>query len=210
MSIHRDSLMTGDMLCWEGDSVFSRAISAGQYLSGLHYHKITHIGMFINGTDIDDYFPHITGRRLVFESTTMNTVKDVLTDKIVRGVSLVDIDERMASTAGEKILVRPVNVPHRAKMQKLLGAFIVSILGKPYERNIPQLLASALPFSTGINGEDIKSMFCSETYVEAMEFAYVFEESKQDSDAICPAELADLKGIHLCDGVLFGDLLDLT
>lgn len=190
----RNQLQTGDMLCWSGSGVFSEAIKAGQQASGFEFWGVSHIGMVVKGLDFGLRSPAHVDRMMTFESTTMNSVADVLSGEFIKGVSVVPLTSKMAGYQGS-LFVRRLEAPSetRAYFTGKIMKFIMETHGTPYERKIPQLLASALPMNHGVFGEDGSSLFCSEAYVEAMEYAGALAESGQDSDAMCPAEVADIE-----------------
>lgn len=215
----REHLQTGDMLCWSGTGLFSRAIQAGQAATGFAHAYVSHIGMVVRGDDLADLAPMYAGRVLTFESTTMNEAADVLTGQAIRGVSVVSLTAKMQGYDG-RLYVRRLRmdgqaakwsqeyrVDARAVLAARVREFIMRTHGTRYERKIAQLVASALPFRHGVAGEDRSSLFCSETYVECLEYADVLDEAAQDADAMCPAEVVDIERHgRLRPGYSFGEL----
>lgn len=218
----RNELQTGDMLCWSGSSSFSRAIQTGQRIARFDRYEISHIGMVVRGEDLPGAGRLYNYRLLTFESTTMNEAPDVLTGKAIRGVSFVALTSKMQGYRG-RLWVRQLRIEPqpkwsaeyqqgaRAMLGDRLMEYAMRVHGTPYERKISQLVASALPLNYGIAGEDGTSLFCSETYVEALESAGIMDESGQDSNAMCPAEVAEIERYGtLRDGYSFGERREIT
>lgn len=181
---------TGDLLLWSGTGVFSRVIQEGQErFFSEEAAAISHVGMVVRGDDVKPIAPMYGGRMLTFESTTLNEVASARTGQIEAGVDLVPLGAKLAAYDG-KCWVRRLRWPKKRGLIGRLQDYIFHNVGRPYEERVALLAASALPrHRLLLNEEDGSSRFCSETYVDALEYWGAMDERAQDADAICPAEL---------------------
>ena len=103
---------------------------------------------------------------LLWESTTLSNVEDVIAKRAVRGVQLVPFSERVKTYDG-KVAIRRLSKAITLAMQKRLVAFRRKVSGRPYERNYIELIKAAYDGPFGENKENLSSLFCSELVAEA-------------------------------------------
>lgn len=162
------AISTGDVALFSGQSVVSEFIKNGQ--GGTDW---SHIGMFVRSEEDD--------RVLLWESTTYDGLREVMTGKRRGGVRLVDakecIQHYMVSDDTAKVILRQVWVDEFVKARGVvdpearsadLWAFMRRVSGMPYERNFYEL-GRAMYGGLGMfwGGRTKKSYFCSELVAES-------------------------------------------
>lgn len=192
-------MKTGDILLFEGpdSSVFSRNIKRGQKLAGHEHYQFSHVGMFLESKDFEflQGYPNV-----VFESTTMNTAKDVIVGSKISGVSVVAFDERMK---GQTVSVRRWEMPSatRRRMIARTQGFVKRMHGVGYENDPGELLKSALPWESLTEEEDLERAFCSELVYAFLECAGIINPTLRKANSQCPAEIAGLSDWGLARNV---------
>ena len=149
----RPKLKTGDIVLFSGKGGVSEWI---KWFTGS---KWSHVGMVLVLKDYDSV--------LLWESTTLTTLKDIDTGRYVRGVQLVGLRERFETYQGNTIAIRQLNKDLSEGKKKKLGQFRSQVSGRPYEKNKLELLASATDMFSDGGKEDLSSLFCSELVAEA-------------------------------------------
>jgi len=109
---------------------------------------------------------------VLFESTTLSNLPDLISGTATKGVQLVNLSLRLNDYDGD-IGWRPVSGPRRRKMKSAAMDFVREFHGTPYERSQIELIKSAFDFGGRLteNQEDASSIFCSE--LAAMLFRHV-------------------------------------
>ena len=195
-------LQTGDILCWEGRGFVSRGIQLGQRLRGFQHWHISHVGIVVR-PDAELWpfanrhaeLPSPTTAHeplLTYESTTLNTVADIITGQTVKGVSLVSLRDKLERHSGKLYVIRISGRPEHFAFRAT--GYMRAHHGRAYEQKPWQLLGSAMGLSRGLWGEDQSSLFCSELVTDLLEHAGALAEEAQDSDAMCPAEVCEIGG----------------
>lgn len=168
----RGMLDTGDLVLFSGRGFVSWLI---RWASGS---KWSHIGMVVKVTDGDMI--------LLFESTTLSKVKDVVSGKVRRGVQLVSLSERIMSYDGQVGIVF-LAAPRTSEMIKALLDFRGEVRNRPYEKSFVGLFKSLYDGCFGENKEDLTSVFCSELVAEAYQRMGVLS-NEIPSDEYTPAD----------------------
>ena len=148
----RMGLKTGDIVLFSGKGGIS------DWIKWFSSSSWSHVGMVLKLSGWD--------MLLLFESTTLNSIKDVETGRAVRGVQLVPLSERIKTYNG-KIAIRRLSKAITEPMRKKLLKFRRSVSGRPYEKDYIELIRSAYDGPFGENKEDLSSLFCSELVAEA-------------------------------------------
>lgn len=148
----RPKLNTGDIVLFSGKGGISDGI---KWFTGSDW---SHVGMVFNIPQMNIV--------LLWESTTLSNLKDVLDKKAKRGVQLVPLKERVDTYKGA-IAVRQLQVNRTPRMMEALLAFRGEVRDRPYEQSKLELIQSAYDGWLGENREDLSSLFCSELVAES-------------------------------------------
>jgi hypothetical protein len=148
----RTSLTTGDIVLFSGNRKFSTAI---RWFTKSIW---SHVGMVLNLKEHDLV--------LVWESTKLDNVKDIVDKKAKKGVQLVPLSDRIKEYPG-KVAVRRLEVEGKEEMNEPLMDFRKEVKDRDYEKDMVELLKSAYEGPMGENVEDLSSLFCSELVAEA-------------------------------------------
>lgn len=183
----RDKLKTGDVLLFSGKSRISEGIKF------FTRSKWSHVGMVYVVKDNG-------GGTSVFcwESTTLSDLKDAETGRRTKGVQRVELSERLERCFADdyQITVRQLTKPLSDTMLHALDAFRHEVSGRPYEKNLIQLLKSAYDGVLGDNKEDLSSLFCSELLAEAFERMGLLPEAVA-SNEYTPKDFSEEKSMQL-------------
>lgn len=173
----RPDLQTGDLVFFSGRGPVSNVIKLATSS------RWSHVGMVICAPVLDMI--------VLWESTTLCNVNDVLTGLPTRGVQVTALSKRLKSYDGEYGF-RHLGLPQKCHgYEKIIGNLRRELDGKPYEENEWQLMKSAfdcLDFT--ITNTDLSSVFCSELCAEALIRCGVLPPDIP-SCAFSPADLAD-------------------
>ena len=147
----RKNLQTGDIVLFSGKGRISNIIK--WFTKSLW----SHVAMVIRSTEWD--------MLLLWESTTLNKLKDIQSGVARQGVQLVPLSERIRTYDG-RIGIRKLETNKVIRHQPLMD-FRQEVKGRPYEQSKLELLKSAYDGPLGQNEEDLSSLFCSELVAEA-------------------------------------------
>ncbi len=147
----RNSLQTGDIVLFSGKGRISNII---KWFTKSPW---SHVGMVIRSTEWD--------MLLLWESTTLNKLKDIQSGVARQGVQLVPLSERIKTYDGE-IGIRRLETNKVIRHQPLMD-FRQEVKGRSYEQSKLELIKSAYDGPLGQNEEDLSSLFCSELIAEA-------------------------------------------
>jgi hypothetical protein len=164
---------TGDILLFQGKGLISAAI--------MHFTKSpwSHVGMVIK-SDIGV---------LVWESTTLSNIPDIVSGKCRKGVQLTSLADRISAYDGI-IGYRKLTTERDADFHAKLAEFRAECRGKPYEKNRMELIRSALDGKLfAQNTEDLSSLFCSELVAEMYQ-RWGFMPDSIPSNEYTPADFA--------------------
>ncbi len=148
----RPKLKTGDVVLMSGRGIESAAIKLATRS------KWSHVGQLVVIPQWDLI--------LLWESTTLSNIVDMVTGVAHRGVSLVALSERLRAYKGRTAL-RALSRPLTAEMDEGLQRFRHEVRELPYEDNSMELLKSAWDGGGGMNEADLSSLFCSELLAES-------------------------------------------
>ncbi len=189
----RKILDTGDMVLFSGKGPISNMIKV------MTRSKWSHVGMVIKIKEWDMV--------LLWESTTLSSIKDLQSGTIRQGIQLVPLSERIKAYKG-KIGIRLLNVYRTASMKANLSLLRREIAGRPYEEDKIELFKSVYKYYPG--AEDLSSLFCSESFAEGYQRMNLLEEPPKGfpSNKYSPARLADFS-LKLRNGFL-STVIDIT
>jgi len=159
----RNKLDTGDIVLFSGKG----GISAG--IKWFTTSKWSHVGMVVRLPDWNMV--------LLWESTTLSNVADVIDGKAKQGVQLVALSERLRTYGGEAA-IRRLSVKRTATMNNALMRLRQEVKGRPYEESKVELVKAAYDGWWGENTENLSSLFCSELVAEAYQRMGLLSNSK--------------------------------
>jgi hypothetical protein len=151
----RDELNTGDIVLFSGKGFISGLIK--WFTRSPH----SHVGMVIRSVEIDMI--------LLWESTTLSKVKDILSHTSKQGVQLVLLSERVNTYKGKIGIRKLEGVDMTGKRIETLTDFRNEMKDCDYEQNKLELAKSAYDGPFGRNKENLSSVFCSELIAEMYE-----------------------------------------
>ena len=149
----RPSLRTGDIVLFSGRRLISRLIQIGT-LS-----RWSHVGVVIR-------LPDNYNTVLLMESTTISRVRDYFTRRVIRGVSMVLLSDRVRTYKGRVAVRRLVNVDRDDEFEAAFARLRRQLHGRRYETSLMELLRSAVDLPFWRNRRDLSSVFCSELVAE--------------------------------------------
>lgn len=141
----RDLMNTGDVILFSGHGPISTGIKFG---TGSLW---THVGMVIREGNMV----------LGWESTTLKTQPDLDNGIIHSGVQICDLGRRIEEYDGE-VAMRRLLDPITERELDQLEISRHTVINRPYEQNIIELVKAAYDGPFGKNKEDLSSIFCSE------------------------------------------------
>jgi hypothetical protein len=150
----RDSLDTGDILLYSGTGPFSRLIQAGT-LS-----KWSHCAMVVRASDVD--------LLLVYQSTTIDKVKDWTDGELKNGVQINLLSESLKYYKGDVAVRRLVDFERTPEALARLNKLRQEFKNRPYEESKLELVKAAYDGAFGENTPDVSSLFCSELVAECL------------------------------------------
>ncbi|MBC8870942.1 MAG: hypothetical protein H8E44_16075 [Planctomycetes bacterium] len=159
----RNKLDTGDIVLFSGKG----GISAG--IKWFTISKWSHVGMVVRLPDWNMV--------LLWESTTLSNIADVMDGKAKQGVQLVALSERLRTYGGEAA-IRRLSVKRTAAMNNALMRLRQEVKGRPYETSKVELVKAAYDGWWGENTENLSSLFCSELVAEAYQRMGLLSNSK--------------------------------
>lgn len=185
-------MKTADIVLCSGNGVFSKLIQAG---TGS---KFSHVALFAE-------HPELGG--VIYESTSLGKLPDMITGEPICGVQIVPFEERVKTYDG-KVYLLPIIGERTSNQLDMFHEHMVECHGTPYEKSNRQLAYAALdllPWQD--NDPDPSSLFCSEYATYALRQMGLMQEGSKPPNEYTPA---DFNGsIELCDGYSFGDLKQL-
>jgi len=124
----RPNLQTGDIVLFSGKGGISEGI---KWVTSC---KWSHVGLVLVSKDWD--------MALLWESTTLSTLKDLETQTKRQGVQLVPLSARIETYTGDAS-IRHIRKPLVAKQKKALQKFRKAMKGRKYEKSKLELINSA-------------------------------------------------------------------
>lgn len=152
----RNQLKTGDIVLFNGKGRISTGIKFATKSPW------SHVGLI--------YVFEEQNMVAIWESTTLNKLKDIDTNTLRQGVQIVSFTERVEQYRGN-MAIRILKNANLSKYDyNCLNKLRKELSGKPYEKSILELIKSAwdVPsISFSENQEDLSSLFCSELVAKA-------------------------------------------
>ena len=192
----RNELNTGDIVLFSGKGAVSNIIKL------FSASKWSHVGMVVKVADMDLV--------LVWESTTLSTVKDEIDGTFKKGVQTVSLSSRIDTYDGD-IAVRKFEGTITPEMTRELTAVRKEFKDKPYEESNWELANSLLDFDIlPANAEDFSSLFCSELVGEALSRMGILT-GKLAANEYTPRDFGDCGRFehYLVDGMSYGKEIQL-
>ena len=180
----RSKLQTGDIVLFSGKG----GISTG--IKWMTDSKWSHVGMVINVPEWDFV--------LLWESTTLSSLRDLETGTARKGVQLVPLSERIQSYNGEAS-VRHLTCQRTPQMANTLSALRKEVKGRPYEEYETELIKAAYDGPLGANTEDLRTLFCSELVAEAYQRMGILSEDPA-SNEYTPKDFSEAGKLKLLKG----------
>lgn len=156
----RGQLKTGDVILFDGKGPISMTI---KYITRA---KWSHVGMVYK---IDDML-------FCWESTSIGNTPDFDTGKIVNGVQLTLLSDRIRNYNGDDVVIRRLENELSAQQLEDIKTLRTLYRGRPYEKSKIELLKAAYDGVFGANKEDDSSLFCSELLAETYQAARLLPE----------------------------------
>lgn len=171
----RNDLQTGDMVFFSGRGLVSKGIKIA---TGSEW---SHVGLVIR-IDVLDLV-------LIWESTTLSDVNDIVSGEAVRGVQIAPLSRRIATYDGDYAF-RRMGIPNKfPNYESTLKQLRRELDNKPYEQSTIQLIKSAFEFmDKPTDSEDLSSVFCSELVAEYYQRLGILDDTP--SCLYSPADLA--------------------
>ena len=175
----RDRLDTGDVVLFTGRGLTSRLIRLG---TG----EYSHVGMVVRAVQEDLV--------LLFESTTLSDVDDIVTGEPVRGCMLVPLSYRVGRYRGRIAIRRLIGVDRDHGFRERVREVRKTIHLTPYEEKWTTLIRAALPDEMTNTVEEVESLFCSEAV------ALFYQETglipkKRTASAFHPGDFTSKSGV---------------
>ena len=164
-----DSLHTGDIVLFSGKSGTSTGI---KWMTMSNW---SHAGLVVREG---------AGAPLLWESTTLDDLRDRATGTFRQGVQLVSLAERVANYDGEVIARRLQGVSFSKEDLKRFAQLRKTLKGRPYEISTVETLKAAYDGPGGHNEENLTSLFCSELVAEAYQSLGLLSEAQRSNEYI--------------------------
>ena len=144
----------------------------------------------------------------LFESTTLSTTPDLIGDKPVKGVQLVNMSSRLETYDGD-VWVRPIYGKRTRKMKETAIRVMREFHGRPYEQSQLDLIRSAIDIP-GVrimrNQGDASSVFCSELVTIMLREVGIMPNEGEPPDEFTPADFAN-DDLILNEGYSLGEIV---
>ncbi len=188
----RPDLATGDLVLFSGKGGFSAGIK------WFTRSRWSHVGMILVIPEWDTV--------LLWESTTLSSLKDVESNTARRGVQLVSFSDRLRNYGGE-VAVRRLRIDRTDRMQQALSSFRNEVRDRPYEEDTVELIKAAYDGPFGDNTEDLSSLFCSELVAESYQRMGLLPNDPPSNEYV-PNDFASTgPGVPLLAGALDQEVL---
>ena len=183
---------TADIILCSGNGLFSKLIQVG---SGSRF---SHVALFADHPDFG---------KVIYESTSLGTLPDVITEEPICGVQIVPFKERVETYDGEVYHLQIIG--NRSPEQiDIFHQHMTQHHGTPYEKSNRELSYAALdllPWQD--NKPDPSSLFCSEYATYALRAMGIMETTPKPPNEFTPADFD--RDILLDSRYSFGTLTQL-
>ena len=196
----RSRIRTGDIVLFSGKGGISHGIKL------ITNSKWSHVGMALRLAEWDAL--------LLWESTTLSSLADLIEGQQKRGVQLVVMRDRLRTYHGEVTVrhLRGINVDRKPELKKRLMEFRKSVRDRPYEKSRLELIKAAYDGPFGRNEADLSSLFCSELVAEAYQQMGLLPEPPggPPSNEYTPRDFSEKGRLPLPPGITLGEEIVLT
>ena len=171
----RGRLQTGDLVLFAGKGWLSRLIQIGTAS------RWSHVGMVLVLLEYNVV--------LLWESTTLSSLPDIVSGRGRKGVQLVALSERLRTYDGCAAVCHLKGAALSDADTRALTRFRHEVRGRPYEQSKLQLIVAVFRRWCGF-GEDLSSLFCSELVAEAYQRMGLLDPDVP-SNSYTPADFAE-------------------
>jgi len=185
---NRDNLDTGDIVLYSGSGPFSRLIQFGCMS------KWSHVGMVVRSNEL--------GVVLVYQSTTIDKVKDYLDGELKNGVQINQLSESIATYSGDVAVRRLQDYERTPEVLQALNSLRIEYRDRPYEADKMELIKAAYDGAFGKNIPDVSTLFCSELVAECLK-VMGGHDCAIPSNEFTPEDFAKIKEFG---GIKIGDI----
>ena len=197
----RGQLQTGDIVLFSGKSGMSEGIKWATFS------EWSHVGMVVH---MPPGAGPLADTVLLWESTSVDNLRDAL-DGVARcGVQLVLLSDRVQIYPGS-VALRRLSVHREPAMLDALSALRLKLRHRPFEEGRLELMRAALdgPFDLLPSSEDLTSLFCSELVAEAYQAMGLLPEhgSGRPSNEYTPQDFAG--DLPLLRGAILGPIVQI-
>ena len=196
----RAKINTGDIVLFSGKGNISHGIKL------VTNSKWSHVAMAVRLPEWDTV--------MLWESTTLSSLADVIDGTKKSGVQLVLMSDRLKIYNGEATVrhLQGVDVDQNLKLKKKLMDFRKSVRNRPYEKSKIELIKAAYDGPFGYNEEDLSSLFCSELVAEAYQQMGLLPDAPKglSSNEYTPKDFSDKGRLALRKGVSLSKEIPLT
>jgi len=193
----RDQLNTGDIVLFS-----SRGI--GLFLTFFTPSKWSHVGMVVKLDDWDEV--------LLWESTPVSDLKDVIDKKAKKGVQTVFLSDRIKTYKGE-ISIRRVDFKFDEDKKNALIDFRGKVKDRDFENDEIEIIKAYLDGPFRENKEDLSSLFCSELVAEAyqkMKLLKDVDSGGKPSNEYTPMDFSEKGYLDLRGDAKLGNEIPIT
>ncbi|MBI5183358.1 MAG: hypothetical protein HY999_03235 [Nitrospinae bacterium] len=194
----RSNIKTGDIVLFSGKGGVS------PFIKWFTRSKWSHIGMALCLPEWDMV--------LLWESTTLDDIKDIEDGITKRGVQLVALSDRIRTYKGG-VAVRHLSIGITESMRQQLSSFRNEVKNRPFEKDKIEMIKAGYDGPFGENIEDLSSLFCSEMVAEAYQRMGLLHEPPQGkpSNEYTPREFSSANTeLELLQGATLGEEIEIT
>lgn len=173
-SYYRPFMKTGDVIAFSGKGRISGIIKRATRSA------YSHVGLVVNSTMSDGFGQSV----LLVESTTLGNLPDIISGKVIRGVQMQWLSQRIAAYPG-KVWWVPLrqSIPEEKSVAMLRWIRSIHARQAPYDTI--QAIGSALDWWDRLgftNKRDSYALFCSELVAYAWQVAGIIPETINPSE----------------------------
>jgi hypothetical protein len=176
----KEQIKTGDAILFSGKGFFSDVIKMSTASKYSHVGLVLKMGLPVGSEP----------KLFLIESTTLSNVKDVIFDKPVEGLQLVDLDERLNSYDGKAWLL-PLKIPLYPQEEAQLIVECLTIHSKHVAYDMNQAIKAGIDLwdiPCFENRTNLDKVFCSEFVTAILQKAGKIEQCVNASE-ITPGDM---------------------